>query len=111
MLERRSARGPAILIGAVIIVLVGAAYLWMAGSAVVLDETGAVESAYVVTRDGREQRLGRMWSGHFDAIPRLEGFIRVRCRDGSTKDTGYAAPHMHSRIRIAGETPCARLEG
>jgi hypothetical protein len=111
MVERLSVRGLAILIAAIFVVLAGAAYLWIAGSAVVLDETGGVESAVVVTGDGREQLLRRMWSGYFYAIPRLEGTIRVRCRGGSTKQAGYVTPHMHTRVRVVGETPCARLEG
>ena len=110
MSERLSVRGLAILIGAIAVVLAAIAYFWIAGSAVVVDETGGVESAYVVTGGGREQRLTRMWGGYFYAIPRLEGTIQVRCHDGSTKEAGYVTGHIHTKIRIVGDTPCARVE-
>lgn len=110
MLERLSVRGLAILIAAIAITAIGTAYLWIAGSAVVVDETGRVESAFVVTGDGREQQLNRLRSGYFYAIPQLEGTIRVRCHDGSTKAAGYVTPHMHTKIRMVGDTPCARVE-
>ena len=110
MLERLSVRGLAILIAVIAIALFGIAYLWMAGSVVVGDETGGVESAAVVTSGGREQQLSRLWNGYFYAIPQLEGAIRVRCYDGSTKESGYVTGHMHTKIRVIGDTPCARLE-
>jgi hypothetical protein len=109
MLNRLSVRGLAILIAAVAIVLLGTAYLGIAGSAVVVDETGGVESAFVVTGNGREQQLSQLWSGYFYAIPRLEGSIQVRCHDGSTKEGGYVSGNLHTKIRVVGDTPCARL--
>ena len=109
MLNRPSDRGLAILIAAVAIVLLGTAYLWIAGSAVVVDETGGVERAFVVTGDGREQQLSQLWGGYFYAIPRLEGTIQVRCHDGSMREGGYVTGHMHTKIRVVGDSPCARL--
>jgi len=84
-------------------------YLWLAGSAVVIDETGGVESTFVTTSDGREQPLYRVWSGVFYTIPRLEGTIEVRCANGSRARSGYVTRHWHTRIRVTGSTPCARL--
>jgi hypothetical protein len=110
MLARPSVRGLAILITAAAIALFGTAYLWMAGSAVVVDETGGVESAFVVTDDGREQELSRLWSGYFYAIPQLEGTIRVRCHDGTTKEAGYVTGYIDTKIRVVGDTPCAELD-
>lgn len=89
-------------------ILVGG-YLWLAGSAVVIDETGGVESTFVTTSDGREQPLYRVWSGVFYTIPRLEGTIEVRCANGSRARSGYVTRHWHTRIRVTGRTPCARL--
>ena len=89
-------------------ILVGG-YLWLAGSAVVIDETGGVESTFVTTSDGREQPLYRVWSGVFYTIPRLEGTIEVRCANGSRARSGYVTRHWHTRIRVTGSTPCARL--
>ena len=89
-------------------ILVGG-YLWLAGSAVVIDETGGVESTFVTTSDRREQPLYRVWSGVFYTIPRLEGTIEVRCANGSRARSGYVTRHWHTRIRVTGSTPCARL--
>lgn len=109
MLNRLSVKGLAILIVAIAIVLFGSVYLWIAGWAVVVDETGEVESAAVVTSDGREQSLRRLWSGYFYTIPEMEGTIQVRCRDGSTNEAGYMTGHFHTKIRVVGDKPCARL--
>lgn len=84
-------------------------YVWLAGSAVVIDETGGVERAFVTTSDGRTQPLRRVWSGVFYTIPRLEGAIEIRCTNGKRVLTGYVTPLMHTRIRVTGSTPCARL--
>lgn len=97
------------MIAGAVIVLLGSAYLWFAGSVIVVDETGGVESAFVITGDGREQPLHQLWAGYFYTIPRLEGTIEVRCRDGSRHDQGYVTGHMHSKIRVVGATPCAEL--
>jgi hypothetical protein len=98
-----------LLAAGVAIALLGWGYLWLAGSAVVVDETGGVESAYVVAGPGLEQPLHQIWTGYFYAIPRLEGLIEVRCRDGTRKSWGYVTSHVHTKLRVVGETPCARL--
>jgi hypothetical protein len=108
MLDPLALRGLALL-GAMAIILLGLGYLSLAGSAVVVDETGGVESAFIITGDGREQPLHRLSSGYFYAIPRLEGSIEVRCRGGLRKDWGYVHGHMDTKIRVVGDTPCARL--
>lgn len=110
MLERLSVRGLAILIAAVAISGVMAAYLWLAGSAIVVDETGGVEDALVVTSGGSEQQLSELWSGYYYAIPRLEGTVRVRCRGGVIRDAGYVTGHMHTKIRVLGNKSCDRVE-
>jgi hypothetical protein len=109
MLDRLSVRALAWLIGGSAGALLALVYVWIAGSAVVVDDTDGVSSAFITTGDGREQRLHRLWSGYFYAIPRLEGTIEVRCRDGTRKSAGYVAAYLDTRIRVAGETPCATL--
>ena len=84
-------------------------YVRIAGSAVVIDETDGVKSAFIVTGDGREQQLYELRSGYFYAIPRLEGTIEVRCRNGQRKQFGYVTGYQNARIRVVGDTPCARL--
>ena len=46
-------------------------FWWVAGSAVVVDETNGVESAFITTRNGWEQPLRKLWSGYFYAIPQI----------------------------------------
>ena len=84
-------------------------YLWSAGSAVVIDETGGVERAVVTTSDGSTQTLHRVWSGVFYTIPRLEGAIEICCTNGLRTQSGYVTRHWHTRIRVTGRTPCKRL--
>jgi hypothetical protein len=87
--------------------LVGGAYLAVAGSAVVIDETGSVVSA-VVTNGESEQPLRRLWSGYFYAIPEIEGTIEVRCRNGARKQGGYVTGHLHTKIKVVG-APCVNV--
>ena len=96
-----------LLLGATALPL-GGLYLWHAGSAVVVDETGHVESAAIT--DGRkEQRLRRLWRGYFVAIPEIEGTIEVRCSDGARKKMGYVTAHIHTKVQVSGKTPCAEV--
>lgn len=107
MAERLSNPIPLLVAGVTTAILFG--FLQLAGSAVVSDETGGVASAAIVDGHGREQPLRRLWSGHFYAIPDMEGEIEVRCRDGARKQAGYVTPHLHTRIRVVGPTRCAEL--
>lgn len=100
---------------ALVILLLGAAalalsagYLWLAGSAIVIDETGHVESAVVT--DGRsEQPLRRLSNAYFFAIPEIEGTIEVRCRNGARKKMGYVTGHMDTKVKVSGKTPCVNV--
>ena len=86
----------------------GGVYLWFAGSAVVIDETGYVESAVVT--DGRsEQPLRRLSNGYFFAVPEIEGTIEVRCRNGARKKMGYVTPRMDTKIKVYGTMPCTHV--
>jgi hypothetical protein len=96
------------LLGAALL-LVSGVFLWLSGSAVVIDDTGGVTSAFATNGHGQYQRLHRLWKGRFYAIPRLEGTIEVRCENGVRKRWGYVTPNMHATIRIVGNTPCARI--
>ena len=90
--------------------MVGAiGFLWLAGSAVVVDETGGVASAVITDSGRREQRLRRLWGGYFYAIPDMEGTIDVRCTNGVRKQQGYVTGHMHTKIRVSGRSPCERV--
>ena len=80
----------------------------MAGSAVVVDETGGVVSA-VVTNESNEQPLVRLWSGYFYAIPDMEGSIEIRCSNGLRTRRGYVTGHINTKVRVFGDRPCAQI--
>lgn len=108
MFDSLSSGRRGLLVAALILIPAMAAFLWLQGSAVVIDDTGQVASA-VVTDGGdpaTEQRLYRLWGGHFYAIPGFEGVIEVRCRNGARKQWGYVNSHMHTRVRVVGQAPC-----
>jgi len=98
-----------IALGVVTVLFTAFVYVQFAGSAVVIDETGRVRSASIVTGDGRTQPLHQLWDGYFYAIPNLEGSIELRCDDGVTKQWGYVTGHMHTEIRVVGRTSCAQV--
>ena len=97
-----------LLIGVAVLAFVAFVYIQMAGSAVVVDETGGVASA-VVTNGVSEQPLVRLWNGYFYAIPDLEGHIEVRCRDGRRMSWGYVTGNMDTKLRVIGNRPCQRI--
>ena len=97
------------LIGTVVIATIGFIYVNWFGSAVVVDETGGVESAAIVSSGSLEQPLHELWTGYFFAFPQMDGTIEVRCRDGTRKTGGYVTTHMSTKVRIVGDRPCARL--
>ena len=109
MFEKLSARGCGLLIAGAIGVPLIFAWLWLAGSAVVIDETGGVTSAIVTDSAGTEQRLHRLWNGYFYAIPDIEGTIEVRCQNGERKRWGYVTGGIHTRIRVIGHEPCEQV--
>ena len=84
--------------------LAGLLYVVIFGSAVVHDDTGEVASA-VVTNGREEQALLRLPGGLFFAVPRLEGTIEVRCRNGERARWGYVTGHLHTSVRVSGPTP------
>ena len=86
----------------------GLLYVGIFGSAAVHDETGEVTSA-VVTNDREEQALLRLPGGLFFAVPRLEGTIEVRCRNGRRARWGYVTGYTHTAVRVSGAPACAHI--
>lgn len=96
--------------GAALVALALWAVLWIEGSAIVLDRGGQVDSAVITNgaiHGPIEQRLYRLPFGIFYAIPRLEGMIEVRCRDGSRKQLVYVAGYVHVWRRIGPDDGCS----
>jgi hypothetical protein len=52
------------MIGAALLLL-GSAFFWFSGSAIVVDETRGVQTAVITNDGGAEQKLYRLWSGFF----------------------------------------------
>ena len=96
------------LIGVALLMAAGA-FVWTAGSAVVIDETGGVETAVVTNGGGADQKLHQLLKGYFYAMPQLEGTIEVRCSNGLRKQAGYVTGSVHTTVRVLGKTPCERL--
>lgn len=97
------------MLGGVLIGAIAVAVLWLAGSAVVLDRTGKVDSAFVTTSDGRQQSLARLPGRLFYAIPKLEGAIELHCRDGSREQWGYVTAHIHTWVKVVPGPGCGTL--
>lgn len=81
-----------------------AAYLilLMLGTVIVYDPGNQVVSAAIVGGNGTTQPMHRAPGGFFVAIPRIEGEVGIRCRDGSVDHGGYVTPHMEQRLTVAG---------
>lgn len=88
---------------------VAVAYLWLAGSAIVVDDTRGVKSAVVTNNGGSEQKLYKLWDGYFYAIPEIEGVIEVRCAEGAKKQSGYVTGLMHTKVKVVGDRQCERV--
>ncbi len=88
--------------------LAGCLYVGLFGSAVVRDEGGEVVVA-VITNDREEQALLRLPGGLFFAVPKMEGTIELRCRDGSRRQWGYVTGHMHTWLRVEPGAGCGRI--
>lgn len=96
---------------ALFILIVGIyGFFWLAGSAIVVDETGGVESAVITNSGGTEQKLTRWWNGYFYTIPEMEGTIEVRCFNGKREQRGYVTGKMHTRVEVTGKKPCEHIE-
>jgi hypothetical protein len=95
-------------IGVAALVFAGLVYVWFFGSAIVHDETGAVESA-VITNDRQEQALIALPGGYFFAVPGMEGVIEVRCRGGARGRAGYVTGHFQTWVKVIGDAPCRRV--
>ncbi len=94
-------------VGITVIVAVGGiAAFKLAGSVVVLDSERQVASARVVTGDGRAQSLHRLPGNPFYAVPKLEGVVEVRCRNGATARGGYVTPHMTTSLTVEPGSEC-----
>jgi hypothetical protein len=109
MFESLSRKGCGLLVAAAILIPTLLVFLWLAGSAVVVDQTGGVTAAVVVDGGGTEQPLHRLWRGHFFAIPDMKGVIEVRCSNGVRKQIGYVTEHMHTKVKVIGRKPCERV--
>lgn len=95
---------------ALFIIAVGTyGFFWVSGSAVVVDETGSVESAVIIDSDRTEQKLTHLWKGYFYTIPEIRGTIEVRCTNGKRERHGYVAGKMHTRVEVTGKKPCEHI--
>lgn len=93
-------------VGLTVLVILGRAYVWFAGSVTVHDETGSVTAA-VITNGELEYPLNRLPGGtFFRVMPRFDGLIEVRCRNGSTHRDTYVTHHSETTVRVVDDAPC-----
>jgi hypothetical protein len=89
-------------------ILLAAGLCSFMGSVVVVDEGGQIVSVAIVASNGASQPLHRMPGYMFAAIPRIEGEIATRCRDGSANSGDYVTPHLHVWIKIKSDRGCGK---
>jgi hypothetical protein len=80
------------------------------GAAIVVDETGLVQEAFITDTRGKYQKIWRLKDGYFYTIPDLEGTFEIRCRGGKIFRHGYVTPHMYQKITVAGDGKCSALK-
>lgn len=84
-------------------------WLFVSGTIVVVDRSGAIERAEVATGVG-QQPLHRIPGGLFVGMPGADGTVRLVCRDGSARDYGYVTSADHKWLRVAKGGRCGRVE-
>lgn len=72
---------------------------------VVLDRTSGIFTVSVISARQR-QSLTSLGGGIFVTIPKIEGAIEVRCRNGSTKVFGYVTKGTRSWVEITPDVAC-----
>lgn len=80
-----------------------AAALTRLGSVVVLDPTHRADTVSLENGIQLQKLWGLPW-GIFVAIPRVEGVVRIDCRDKPSRSLtfGYVTPGIHSRFELKG---------
>jgi hypothetical protein len=86
--------------------------LWLRvmGSAIVIDETGQVQDAFITDAHGKYQKLWQLTDGYFYTIPDMEGTFEIRCGGGKILRNGYVTIHMDQIIRVTGDGKCSALK-
>ena len=88
------------------ILLVGWLIFQILGYAIIIDRTGRLISATIVADDGAKQGFNKLPGNLYFAIPRVEGEIALRCRDGSHEQGGYVTSHMHAWYELKAGSGC-----
>jgi hypothetical protein len=104
-LSRKQSRrwfGKAVICIGLAVPLLGYLLLQVTGSITVVDAGSSVNSVVVISGDGRQQRLRELWGGYILGVPRLAGALRIQCDGGGHATMGYAAPGLHTRLRVNG---------
>lgn len=82
--------------------IVAGAYSWLSGSAILVDETGGVQSVVVTNGHEPDQPLHKLWGGYFYAIPDIEGTLQVTgCGESAPRSATYFEAHPDEARQIA----------
>ncbi len=95
---------------AVAVALLGLwAWLFLTGTILVVDWSGTVARAEVVTGWG-PRPLRRLPGGLWVGLPDGDGTVRLVCRGGGRREYGYVSSATHVWIRVARGGHCGRAE-
>ena len=105
----RPPRNPLPLLVTAIALLLLWAWLFAAGTILVVDRSGTVARAEVVTGLG-VRPLRRLPSGLWAGLPSGDGTVRLVCRDGSAREHGYVTSATHVWLWVAEGGRCGRAQ-
>jgi hypothetical protein len=102
-------RNPFPVIAVAVALLALWAWLFLTGTILILDRSGAVARVEAVTWWGPRPLL-RLPAGLWVGLPAGDGTVRLVCRDGSAQEHGYFSSATHLRLRVAKDGSCLRVE-
>lgn len=81
-------------------------WLYVTGTVMVVDSSGAVVRAEILGWHG-PRPLRRLPGGLFIGLPSGDGSVRIHCRGGAVRDIGYVSGAIHTWVRVPKGEGCA----
>lgn len=94
------------LLSAAIIVVGSALSLAFRGSVILVDVQREVKAAEIVDGWGQRQELTSLGIA-YAGVPRLEGTVEIRCRNGKVIRRGYVTPGVPTWQQMAEDGECS----
>jgi hypothetical protein len=86
-----------IILGPATVALAGIVMLQVTGSVTVCDRTNATSAAWIESVEGMHN-LRPLPGNIYIGIPKYDGLVKVRCRNGSITPLAYATAGLHSWV-------------